>query len=61
EQPVLSYQEEPGLSARIHDWLARMGLGAIQGVTLLTYLAVVLVVILTPLLLIYWLLRKRSN
>jgi hypothetical protein len=61
EQPVLSYQEEPGFSARIHDWLARMGLGAIQGVTLLTYLAVVLVVILAPLLLIYWLLRKRSH
>lgn len=61
EQPVLSYQEEPGLSARIHDWLARMGLGAIQGVTLLIYLAVVLAVILAPFLLIYWLLRKRSH
>jgi|GEM_PF-2809910 len=61
EQPVLSFQGEPGLTARIHDWLARMGLGAIRGVTLLTYLAVVLAVILTPLLLIYWLLRKRSH
>jgi hypothetical protein len=61
EQPVLSYQEEPRLSARIHDWLARMGLGALQGVTLLTYLTVVLAVILAPLLLIYWLLRRRSH
>ena len=59
EEVPLDFIGQPTISARIHNGLAQIGIGAFQGITLLTYLFVVLSTLGFPLLAFIWWFRKR--
>ena len=55
----LDFNSQPTISALIHNGLVQLGIGAIQGITLLTYVFVVFSTLVFPLLVLVWWLRKR--
>lgn len=52
---------QPGLNAQIRDRIARLGVGAAQVVTFVTYFVLILFLILAPLIGIHWWWRKRHT
>ena len=60
-EPRTTLVWEATLQAQWRDGWARLGIGVAQATTFLTYLGIVLVPILTPVIIIIWFARKRMK